>query len=137
MFYSDNTKTVVTMGPIYIPSYATKLEHVKKKGDMLRINALQGTFVVQATEPGQLDLWKQQLSMPASLTLDCVHYISSESKDALEAFVSRSLSITPAPNAVRLSVTMLGLSGSGKTSIIRQLTTQVGYAAAGDSGCPP
>jgi hypothetical protein len=125
MFYTDNTKTAVTIGPLYIPSYATKLDYVKKKGEMLRISALQGTFVVQATEPGQLDLWKQQLSTPASLTLDCVHYISSESKDALEAFVSRSLTISPVSNAVRLSVTMLGLSGSGKTSIIRQLTTQV------------
>jgi hypothetical protein len=133
MFYTEADRKSPVIGPLFIPTYAVKLEYVKKKGEMLRVESVQGTFILQATATGQLDQWKQQLSTPASLVLDCPHYISSEAKDDLERFVEHAAHHVPAAQSVRVPVTLLGLQGSGKTTFIRALTTQVS-CGGGDPG---
>jgi GTPase SAR1 family protein len=57
--------------------------------------------------------------------LDCCHYISNEAKRKLEAFLKRKTDFK-ASHSQRLPVTVLGLSGCGKTSILDTLVTQAG-----------
>ncbi|EGD80203.1 hypothetical protein PTSG_10881 [Salpingoeca rosetta] len=115
-----------TIGPLYITADGVSRESHKKKGAVIRISALQGTFLVQGKDGAQTAAWLDRLTAITPLVLDCPHYISSEAKDALESFVGKTVNMIPTGDAARLPVVMLGLSGSGKTSIIRALTSQ-GY----------
>ena len=100
-FYAAEHEKLPAMPPVYIPAGSVSVESHKKKGEMLRVVAVQGTFILQNPDAGELEMWKEHLSAPPPMVLDCPHYISSEAKDALEDFVSRTMNMVAPGRALR------------------------------------
>ena len=109
--------------PMYIlPGGVTEEPH-PKRGTVLRVRTRQGEVLMQP-DKSSVQNWKVSLSHPWPTLMDCCHYISTEGRDALEGFVTRSTAGTTTPEAIRLKVALLGLSDCGKTTTLQGLTTQ-------------
>lgn len=108
--------------PYYLLSGGAS-EEAHKRGQVLRLKTRQGELLVQGDKKTHPD-WRVHLMSAYPTLLDCCHYINSDAKEALDAFITRGDSANVPTSAARLPIALLGLSGGGKTTVQQALTVK-------------